>query len=123
MIIIASNTQICVLPSPEWNDSRTPQSNVDIKRYKNGAYAAYINPKDLMELSFSFVLTNEKAREYQEFYENNAGKKLTLIYKDNEYEGIITTDPASLNYEGRSADECYGERVDLAIDFLGALVA
>jgi len=119
MLILASDTLICVLPNPQWNDSRTPQSNVDIKRFKDGGYSVFTNTLDLVELSFTFGLTDEKGREFQEFYESNAGKRLTLIWGDDSYVGIILTEPGSLSSERRSSDACVSEGVALSLNFVG----
>jgi len=111
MFIIASNTLAVVLPNPQWNDTRTNESTVDIKRYKDGSYKTFVRTKTLVRWNFQFIITDAKAEEFQDFYETEAGKILEFIWGEKHYRGILEN--------GESVTHDKKDTASLTLEFVG----
>lgn len=112
MFLLTTEILGCVLPDPEWNDSRTNLSSIILQRYKDGGYKTFVKTKTLTQWQFSFEITDAKETEFLAFYKTQVGKLMQFIWGMEHYEGTLIGDMCQTSRDGR-------DRVTLTLEFIG----
>lgn len=109
-----------VLPNRQFGDSFKRDVDIQTKWMMDGTLYTYVLNKGYQILELNYVLTCEKAREFQEYYEDYAGAK-HVFYRGFEtaYSGIFVTEPAVMTYERRGVYCQSNDVVSLNITFAG----
>ncbi len=91
-----------VLPSPEWQDTVTPDNVVNILRTMNGDYWSYVKKSDIRIVEYALVLMDRKAAELRDFYRLTAGELLALTdHREAVYVGTLREEPLTLSNDRR----------------------
>lgn len=106
-----------VLPNCQFEDSRTPQAKVLVKRSREGRLISYVQSTDRQTLKLPFILTRQKALELEAFVQiyRTADWKVTL-YDGSEWIARLTANPFERVTTERSGDSQGGESVELTLE-------
>lgn len=93
------------LPNPKLGDSINRVNSLDYKRSMDGNRFSYVKSKDdRFSLLLTFVLSQNKALELREFYDEYNGDQIKLTNHDGKvYVGYITNNPFELEALRRAA--------------------
>lgn len=83
------------LPNPQLGDSVGPTGTIDFKRAKDGTTYTYVKSRDgRRKWVWTFVLSQHKAYELQEFFEAFNSSQIKITDQDGKvYVGYFTTNP------------------------------
>ena len=118
VVIVRSTSQTIVLPSAEFGDGEGTANSVSVKRTMTGRYFTYVKTSKARTLGYTFVVSRRKCSELRDFVRKNLSTVITLTnWKGEVYVGQITSNPESLDTDGRYANAY--ERVTVSFEFEG----
>lgn len=113
---------ICILPSPEFENTGRLNSDVQLKKSMTGTVYTYVKRPDDQSFNFSFNLLSEKAREFLEFMETYIADQWKIVTHNGEtIIGYLITNPSTLSTNGRALYGSSTEYATLSIEFKGVV--
>ena len=85
-----------ILPNPEFNDSRSSESTIIIKRTMTGRKVTYTKPSERYTLTLSFELTRMKSLELEAFINSyQSAPWLVELYDGSQWDAQLVDEPVS----------------------------
>jgi len=83
-----------ILPSPEETNTQQLTSTVQTKRMMDGSLRTHVKRRNgRKKYRWEFVVGNAKAKEVEDYFIANAGRKAQAIWQDVVYIGYLTLNP------------------------------
>lgn len=83
-----------LLPSPQFNDARSTESTIIVKRTMRGKVWTYIQPSDRQTLNLPFELTRMKSLEVEAFLKSYQAAPIFIeLYDGSQWEGLLIGQP------------------------------
>jgi len=104
LTLLESAISSLVLPVPELNDSQKQNDTIDIKRTMSGEYKAYVKKSTTEQLTYTWMLDYDKAREFVAWIKVNMTQKIRVTnWKGEIWYGNIINDDFQIKAETKYA--------------------
>lgn len=109
-----------ILPNPQFQDGRAPESSIIIKRTMTGRKLTYVRPSDRFTLTLPFQLTRMKALEVEAFLKAYQAAPIFIeLYDGTQWEAKLIDQPVSRRATERIGDSTLigKELIELTLTF------
>lgn len=112
------NNLVVYLPNPQLGNTLRPLGNVNKKYAMDGTMRSYVSKSNDYSILYTFILTRDKALEFEEFITRYMDERMTLVTLNGErYSGYIMNNPFEFRYARRGAPA--GDTVEVTMEFQG----
>lgn len=85
------NKVTTILPKPQFQDIRKPESTIQVKRFINGGRKVYTNTTDTIQLTLPFLLTRQKSLELEAFLRSYQSADIQIdLYDGSRWKAKLT---------------------------------
>ena len=114
---------VIVLRNPDFQDSRAADDSVNLKRAMDGTQYSTVKRTDGRKLfRYHFILTREKALEFETFHGLYVHKQWKITdFDDNIIVGTCKTNPLNLQIDKHEAIGDNEESVSVELEFCGII--